>query len=717
VRLRPSLELAGAPGRGQSPIHQVTKFPGLEDMQRCSYFFWRPCALSRWKAFPVFFLRPCALTRWQAGRRPSPRRATAVASPWAPSPIRGRMCRWRRGMLGPATPAPPPLRRSLRRCWLSGILVPGGAPCAGEPSSLRRRRFGMHAAATGGRPGGRWRGRRRRAPPAPSPLHRRVLYRPAARSGGRSRSSAGCTRSSGRVLRRESGKLCLLGGLSPAHVSLQPRPRSSFAGAHPPLPLASPLPTPLPIPAAPPRRVRPRVYPPPSPAKVSRRGGFRWLRRGALPATAGGGGAGCGGRPVRWGGACMNWHLPLAATHGSARWAWGRPHTRPPWRTATAGQSANCRGVGGGGRPPAAAEGALAVSAPQPLPLEHADDEQVAAATAAAGKGVIHAGLYAESPMPPPPTPADAAYRAVDCVRTGLAGTPRDHLWGASRPAVGGGDGASRRPSPAPPPAQPHVPKTPDACPPRAHSLHTHCMETESAHTHSWCISGGLLRGIALPSGRPDGRDSARVAAGLGMAGGDGGDGRRCLALAVTARQHRRQAVGRGGVPATRCGVGVSSHSQPSEGRRDSVDRRLGVAVPPPPPRTARGVPGRRRRRPPAPRRRRCRHRRRADVKRPARGGGDGGHPRRGRVGAGDRRDRRRRRQVGCGRGWPRGGPTRRRRRPPPPPTGRRQRRRGGSPEPPRRRWRRRPADRAWRASRPPPTECRWDMRRLPPTP
>jgi len=144
----------------------------------------------------------------------------------------------------------------------------------------------------------------------------------------------------------------------------------------------------------------------------------------------------------------MNWHLPLAATHGSARWAWGRPHTRPPWRTATAGQSANCRGVGGGGRPPAAAEGALAVSAPQPLPLEHADDEQVAAATAAAGKGVIHAGLYAESPMPPPPTPADAAYRAVDCVRTGLAGTPRDHLWGASRPAVGGGDGAPayRRP-------------------------------------------------------------------------------------------------------------------------------------------------------------------------------------------------------------------------------------------------------------------------------
>jgi len=99
------------------------------------------------------------------------------------------------------------------------------------------------------------------------------------------------------------------------------------------------------------------------------------------------------------------------------------------------------------GRPPAAAGGVLAVAAPPPALLALVDDEEAAAA-AAAGCGGSHADLEAESPMPPPPTPADAAYRAVDCVRTGLAGTPTDQLWGASRPAAGGGDGTSayRRP-------------------------------------------------------------------------------------------------------------------------------------------------------------------------------------------------------------------------------------------------------------------------------
>jgi len=214
---------------------------------------------------------------------------------------------------------------------------------------------------------------------------------------------------------------------------------------------------------------------------------------------------------------------------------------------------------------------------------------------------------------------------------------------------------------------------------------------------------------ISPPSGRSDGGDSAKVAPGVGVAGGDVGDGPRCLTLAVPARQRRRQAVCWEGAPATRCGFGISPDCQQSKSRRDSVHRLLGVAVPPPPPRPSRGVSRRRRRRPRQPRRRRCRHRCRAGDKRRPGGSCGGGHPHRGRVWAGGRvttadadrwvvnEDRRGEgRHGGSGRRYrhlPAGGGD------------------GGSPAPPRRQRRRRAADRAWRPSRPPPTGCRRDMR------
>ncbi|OSX81073.1 hypothetical protein BU14_0027s0099 [Porphyra umbilicalis] len=121
----------------------------------------------------------------------------------------------------------------------------------------------------------------------------------------------------------------------------------------------------------------------------------------------------------------------------------------PPMRSPAAGRDDSRWAPRRFGRPPAAGGSALAVAAPPPSPLALVDDDEAATAAAVAGCGGSHADLEAESPMPPPPTPADAAYRAVDCVRTGLAGTPTDQLWGACRPAVGGGgDGtpAYRRP-------------------------------------------------------------------------------------------------------------------------------------------------------------------------------------------------------------------------------------------------------------------------------